>query len=133
MLTADQLRNERQVGDLSGGPAELKDDDERAKVGQTGPLWGVRAAAHTLVEDEAKGQQHAQRTWRTHPQEMTLSITEVKQGWSIIHHHKFQCCVKTQYQLCVGRNLASVEIIRLCFGTVIRRCCLTFLLRAFTG
>ena len=62
MLTGDQLRNERQVWDLSGCPAELKDDDERDKIGQTGPLRGASAAAQTLVEYEGKGQQHAQCT-----------------------------------------------------------------------
>lgn len=55
MLTGDQLWNERQVGDLGGGPAELKHDDERDEVGQTGPLRGEVAAAQALVEDEGKG------------------------------------------------------------------------------
>lgn len=66
MLTGDQLWDERQVGDLSGGPAELKDNDERDKVGQAGPLRGVGVTAQTLVEDEGKGQHHAQCTWITH-------------------------------------------------------------------
>ncbi len=69
MLTGDQLRDERQVGDLSGSPAKLKDDDEGYEVGQTGPLRGDGAAAQTLVEDEGKGQQHAQSAWLTHRQE----------------------------------------------------------------
>lgn len=65
MLTGDQLRNERQVGDLSGGPANLENDDEGDKVDLTGPLRGVGTASQTLVEDEGEGQQHGQRTWIT--------------------------------------------------------------------
>lgn len=58
MLTGDQLRNERKVGDLRCGPAELKDDDERDEVGQADPLRGERIAAQTLVKDEGEGQHH---------------------------------------------------------------------------
>lgn len=47
-----QLRDERQVGDLSGGPAELEDDDERGEVGEAHPLRHHVVAAHTRVEDE---------------------------------------------------------------------------------
>lgn len=65
MFTGDQLGNERQVGDLGCGPAELENDDEWNKVGQTGPLRGVVTASQTSVEDEGEGQQHSQRTWIT--------------------------------------------------------------------
>lgn len=82
VLTADQLGNERQVGDLRGGPAELKDDDERGKVDQTGPLRGARVAAQTLVEDEGKGQQHAQCTWITH----THTHTRNDFQYTVCHH-----------------------------------------------
>lgn len=68
MLAGDKLWNERQVGYLRGGPAKLKDDDERDKVGQTGPLRGEGVTAQTLVEDKGKGQHDAQRTWVTHTQ-----------------------------------------------------------------
>ena len=65
VFTGDQLWNERQVGDLCGGPAELKDDDEWDEVGQTGPLRGECVTAQTLVEDEGKGQHDAHSTWMT--------------------------------------------------------------------
>lgn len=79
MLTGDQLRNERQVGDLSGGPAELEDDDEWDEVGQTGPLRGTGTAAQTLVEDEGEGQQHSQRTWiNTNTEDTRVTFIERK-------------------------------------------------------
>lgn len=61
VLTGDQLRDERQVRDLRGGPAELEYDDEWREVEQAGPLRRVSGAAQTLVEDEGKGDSHAQR------------------------------------------------------------------------
>lgn len=61
MLTGDQLWDERQVGDLRGGPAKLEDDDEWGKVDQAGPLRSVRVTAQALVEDEGKGHHHTQR------------------------------------------------------------------------
>ena len=55
MLTGDQLWNERQVGDLRGGPAKLKDYDERDEIGQACQLRSEGVTAQTLVKDEGKG------------------------------------------------------------------------------
>lgn len=59
VLAGHQLGNERQVGDLSGGPAELKDDDERGEIDETHPLRENPTAAQTRVKDERERQQHA--------------------------------------------------------------------------
>ena len=74
MLTGDQLWNEREVGDLCGRPAKLKDDDERDEVGQADPLRGKGVAAQTLVEDEGKGQHHTHCAWKTHTDKDILSV-----------------------------------------------------------
>lgn len=74
MLTADQLWDERQVGDLRGSPAKLENDDEWGKVDQTGPLRSVKVTANALVEDEGKGYHHTQRTCVSTRKEETSQI-----------------------------------------------------------
>ena len=54
MLTGDQFWNKGQVRDLCGGPAKLKNNDERDEVDQTGPLRGEGIAGQTPVKDEGK-------------------------------------------------------------------------------
>lgn len=64
MFAGHQLRDEWQVGDLSGRPAELEDDDERGEVGEAHPLGKNPTAAHAGVKDEGERQQHADGSWK---------------------------------------------------------------------
>lgn len=57
VVVGDELRDEAEVGDLRGGPAELEDHDERPVVEEGGPLRGTRPAAQARAEDEGEGQQ----------------------------------------------------------------------------
>lgn len=59
MVVGDKLRDEAEVGDLCGGPAELEDHDERAIVEEGSPLGRGRPAAQAGAEDEGEGQQDA--------------------------------------------------------------------------
>jgi len=74
LVAGDQLWDEGEVGDLCGGPAELEDHDEGREIRELGPLRRVGATRQTRREDEAEGEEHAQRPWtQRHPVWMSRS------------------------------------------------------------
>lgn len=58
MLACDQLRNERQVGNLGSSPAKLEDDDEWDGVNESRRLWGSLITSNAGVEYEGEGGKH---------------------------------------------------------------------------
>lgn len=77
-LTGHQLRDEREVRDLSGCPAELEDDDEGREVEDLSPLRSVVGAGQARGEDEGERHQDANDSWKT-DKEMFGNV--VKSGW----------------------------------------------------
>lgn len=57
VVVGGELRDEAEVGDLRGRPAELEDDDEGPIVEEGGPLGRGCPAAQAGAEDEGEGQQ----------------------------------------------------------------------------
>lgn len=62
--TGHQLRDEGQVGDLSGCPAELEDDDEGGKVYKLSPLRSVFATGQAGVENEGETHKNTNSSWK---------------------------------------------------------------------
>lgn len=92
LVAGDQLWDEGEVGDLCGGPAELEDHDEGREIGELGPLRRVGATRQTRREDEAEGEEHAQRPWtQRHPVWMSRAL----------QNKILLCIIKVYYCYCL--------------------------------
>lgn len=88
MVTGHQLRDEREVGDLRGRPAELKDDDEGEVVDEGRPLWSALLAAQAGVEDEGEGDEDTSGTWEERRGAVSFSRTR----WMQLLGQVLPCC-----------------------------------------
>ena len=74
VVVGTEVRDEGEVRDLRGGPAELEDHHEGRVVHELGPLPAV-LALDARQEDEGETAQHTQGTWKLENIEIRMSFS----------------------------------------------------------